>query len=378
LVLRRKNDGGSFAFWGGTALSDASGKWSFPDAEEGDYFLNVEAPGFAPLQNREMNWKSGASPLQLRLTRLVDVTFRLRAPDGAPVAGALVYGRLKPADPNAQIQRTALSDGAGNFTVAGVTPGTYALYLRAPQGYATLDSVVVSGDGAPVSLEVNLQKSGALRARVSDDKGRALGGAALTLGADASNSHNSDGDLGEDFALLASGGDRNALVSRDGDGTIEVQGLAPGLYTPRLYLPGYAPVSMAPTQIKAGETAALEVKLPARETPTLTLDLRTPDDKPWAAGEVTLRILPLAENGALGGGDDDGLPFFPGGPGGRRAVPDANGRVTLFPVKAGRYRIFTQPHAPNPDENAPDAAPVDVTISAQGARATVIMPKSGS
>ena len=373
LTLRRKNDGGSFAFWGGTALADADGKWSFPDAEEGDYFLNVEAPGFAPLQNREVNWKTGAPPLQIRLARLMDVTLQLRAPDGAPVADALVYARLKPADANAQIQRTALSDGAGNFVLSGVTPGTYALYVRAPQSYATPDAVVVGDENAPVNLRVALQKAGALRVVVSDDKGRALGGAALTLSAE---SPAINGDLGEDFGLLASGGDRNALVSRDGDGTIEVGGLPPGIYTPRLYLPGYAPVSLASIAIKAGATSELEVKLPARQTPTLTLDVRTLGDKPYTAGEVKLRILPLADNGSLGGGADD-LPFFPGGPGGRRAVPDANGRVVLFPVKAGRYRIFAQSHAPVPDRNTADAAPVDVTITPQGATATVIMPKEG-
>ena len=370
LTLRRKNDNGSFAFWGGTALTDAAGKWSFPDAEEGDYLLNVEAPGFAPIQNREVSGKADALPLQIRLVRLVDLTLQLRAPNGLPLANTSVFARLKPAGEGDPIQRAAVADGAGNLVVAGVIPGTYALYLRAPGSYAQIPLVIVGQDGAPVSLAVPLQKAGALRAILTDDRNRALGGATLTLTPNIA----SGGDVGEDFALLSSGGDRNALVTRDGDGTLDLDGLPPGLYTPRFFLPGYAPVSPSSVQIVAGQTAELKVQLPARETPTLTLDLRTQADKPYTAGEVTLRILPLANNGALGGDDGAGLPFFPGGPGGRRAVPDQNGRVTLFPVKIGRYRIFTQPRVQSPDQNVPDAAPVDVTITGQGATATVIMP----
>lgn len=368
LVLRRKQDSGAFAFWGGATQADAAGQWSFPDAEEGLYLLSVEAPGYAPIQNLEVNWKRGAAPLRLQLMPLVDLTFKLRAPDGKPVANAPVYAHLSSADPSGQIARAALSDAGGEFVVPGVRAGSYALYLRAPQGYATLDLTVSQADAA--AREVTLQAAGALRVRLSDDAGRALGGAALTLSAGAKG----DDVLGEDYALLASGGDRNALVTRDGDGSIEVGGLPPGRYTPRLYLPGYDAVAPQTIEIKAGEVAELNVKVPARQTPTLTLDLLTPVDKPYIAGEVSLRILPLADNGALGGGD---LPFFPGGTGGRRALPGADGRVTLFPVKEGRYRLFVTPRPQTPGEATPEATPVDVTITAQGATATAIVPGEG-
>ena len=368
LVLRRRDAKGSFGFWGAATQADANGTWSLPDAEEGAYYLNVEVPNYAPIQNLPVDWKRGAAPLQLRMTRLVELTLRLRAPDGSPVEGAPVYAGLRASQANASLSRSTPSNGQGDFAVPNVPPGQYRLYVRAPQGFALRD-VTIGELGAPVSLDLNLQAPGTLRARLTDSKGRALGGAALTLTAEASNAL--AGEPGEDFALLVSGNDRNALVTRDGDGLVELEGLPPGRYTPRFYLPGYAPVPIPAVEIKAGETAILEAKLPALDTPTLTLDLRTQKDEPYRAGEVTLRILPLADNGAMGG---DGLPFFPGGPGGRRALPDDKGRITLFPVKPGRYRVFAEPRPKSDNPNRRDAVPVDVTITAQGATATVVMP----
>ena len=214
---------------------------------------------------------------------------------------------------------------------------------------------------------------------------RALGGASLSLSpATVEESRRLSGfDYGpsDDFALLAASNNRNALVSLDGDGTLSLDGLPPGVYEPRVSLPGYRFDTLAPITIVAGETTELKIKAPTRRARTLNLQLRTPDDKPYTAGEVSLRILPIAANGQLGGdpppnpADADDLPFFPSSPGGRRVRPDAQGQAALFPVKAGRYRIFASPQIADPNKTPPQATPVDVTITAMGATATVIVPK---
>ena len=385
LSIWRSNPNQSVAFWGATAQSNDDGSFAIPDAEEGDYVLRAQAPGYADLTNLPIQWRSGDAPIKITLDRLLDFTLDLRAPDGSPVANAPVYLRLRPSDINGQKNLNVRADEQGAVAVTGIKPDKYGLYLRAPQGYASLFDVDVVEPQTP-PLTVQLQKAGALKLTVSDDLGRALGGANLSLSpATAEESQRLNGvkvGPADDFALLAAGNNRNDLVSRDGDGTLELDGLPPGVYAPGLFLPGYHFDTPEPITIVAGQTLDLKFKAPTRRARTLNLQLRTPDDKPYTAGEVSLRILPIAANGQLGGDpapnpdDADDLPFFPSGPGGRRVLPDAQGKVALFPVKAGRYRIFASPRIQDATRNAPEATPVDVTITATGATATVIVPKS--
>ena len=385
LSLRRVNSDLAVAFWGATAASDDAGQFVFPDAEIGDYYLTAEAPGYATIVGRLVEWRTGAPPVRLTMERLVELELQLSAPDGSPVAQAPVFARLRPADINDQTAQTALSDDEGRLRITNVKPGTYALYLRAPAGFATLQNLEIS-DGANAPRPLRLQEAGALRVQVADSLGRALGGATLSLApATIEEARRLGGDFdgpGDDYALLAAGNNRSLMVSRDGDGSIELDGLPPGRYAPRLFLPGYNFEDLPPVTIQAGAPTELRAQAPSRRARTLTLQLRTPDDRPYTAGEIALRILPIAANGQMGGDpppnpdDADELPFFPSGPGGRRALPDAQGVAELFPVKAGRYRIFAAPRRDDPNQKAPEATPVDVTIGATGATATVIVPNN--
>ena len=384
LSLRRTNPNLSVAFWGATAQSDDAGNFLFPDAEEGDYALSVQVPGYALLPYREVKWRAGEAPVRITLDRLLDFTLNIQASDGSPVANAPVFLRLRPADVNGQKFINTQSNDKGEVRVESTKPDKYNLYLRAPQGTALLfDLNVVEPETPPRTVQ--LEKAGALKLIFSDDLGRPLGGASLSLSPatveESRRLSGSEAGPGDDFALLAASNNRNALVSRDGDGTLDLDGLPPGVYAPRISLPGYRFDVIDPVTIVAGETTTLQIKAPTRRARTLNLQLRTPDDKPYTAGEVSLRILPIAANGQLGGDpppnpeDADDLPFFPSGPGGRRALPDAQGNVALFPVKAGRYRIFASPQSKKPGQNPPEATPVDVTITAAGATATVVVPK---
>ena len=383
LSLRRAQSDLSVAFWGATEAADGAGNFLFSDAEEGDYSLSIQAPGYADLPYYEVKWRAESSPLRLTLDRLIDFTFTLRAPDGSPLRNAPISLRLRPSDVNGQKFVNARTNAKGELRVTSVKPGQYALYLRAPQGIATLFDIDVIEPVTP-PRDITLQQGGALKMTVTDERGQPLGGANLSLApATVEESRRLGGPNngpGDDFAVLASSNNRNILVSRDGDGTIELDGLPPGLYTPRLSLPGYRFDTLPPIQIGIDAPTELKVSVPPRRARTLSLQLRTPADKPYTTGEVSLRILPIAANGQLGGDpapnpeEADELPFFPSGPGGRRVLPDAQGRVTLYPVKSGRYRIFASPQIKEAGQNPPEATPVDVTITATGATATVIVP----
>ena len=381
LSIRRSDTEAVAAYWGAATASDAAGRFVFPDAEEGDYILTAEATGYAILPYYQLKWRAGSAPLRVTLDRLVNFTLNLRAPDGTPLVETPVFVRLRPSDINGQKFINARTGEQGELPIQGVKPDAYRLYLRAPGAFATLDDLVVT-EPQTATRTVPLQSGGALKLSVVDDAGRALGGATLSLSPatieETRRLLGSDDGTVEDFALLAAAGNRNLLVSRDGDGTIDLDGLPPGLYTPRLSLPGYDFSVLQPVQIAEGKPVELRIEAPARRARSLELQLQTPDGKPYAAGEVSLRILPIAANGQLGGDPpptpDDDLPFFPSGAGGRRVRPDAAGHVALYPVKAGRYRIFAAPQPKEPGQNPPEAVPVDVTIPQNGATATVIVP----
>ena len=385
LSIQRSNSNAVAAFWGATTQSDGAGHFVFPDAEEGDYALSAEAPGYAPQPYLEVKWRAGNSPVRVTLDRLIDFALNLRASDGTPLQNAPVFVRLRPSDFNAQKLVSARTSERGELPIQGVKPDNYTLYLRAPGGFALVNDFAVTEPQTP-TRDVPLQRGGALKVTVADSLGRALGGASLSLSpATIEESRRLFGPNptpGEDFALLAASGNRNLLVSRDGDGTLELNGLPPGTYAPRLSLPGYDFPDLPPITLVADKPVELKFEALSRRARTLNLQLRSPGGQPYVAGEVSLRILPIAANGQLGGDpppnpeDADDLPFFPSGPGGRRVLPDAQGRVSLYPVKAGRYRIFAAPQPKEPGQNPPEATPVDVTITQTTATATVIVPSN--
>ena len=316
------------------------------------------------------------------MDRLIDFTLDLRAPDGTPLANSSVWARLRTPDFGEQRTFNARTNDKGELPIQGVKPGVYALYLRAPDSFAMLDDLAVIEQQMPVR-PVPLQKGGALKITVVDSLGQTLGGASLSLlPATIEESRrllgaNSGPD--EDFALLAAANNRSSLASRDGDGTIELDGVPPGVYAPQLSLPGYD-FQLQPMTIAADKAVELRAEAPSRRARTLNLRLVTPDGKPYAAGEVSLRILPIAANGQLGGDpppnpdDADDLPFFPSGVGGRRVLPDAQAAFRCIRSKPGATAFSRRRECASWGQNPLAATPVDVTISATAATATVIVP----
>ncbi len=397
ISLRRQDGSGAFTFWGAVAASDARGAWRFAQAEAGRYYLSAEVPGFAPISNQNVEWKAGDAPLQLRFERLVNLTLKVATPDGSPLANAPIWLRLRGDGSVGQITRRESTDETGTVVFDSLLPATYALFGAAPGGFASQSGVELRGNQ---SLEWTLQTGGALQIavveaaprRVGATK-RALGGATLSLtpenAAEAARSLGVGADLNENVALLAAGGDPLALLSRDGDGQISIASVPPGRYLARLNLPGYAAPAPQKVVVAGGKTAQLIFGLaPAATTPgeepasggaaaSLTLDLRIKDalgaEKSAPIGEWAVRVLPIDENGALAPETNEGGVFSAGGNAARRALSDSGGQITLFPLAAGRYRVFVAPRTP-PGTDPPEAASLDISVPASGAQATLVLP----
>ncbi len=384
ITIRRQDASGPATFWGAVTVSDARGAWRFDQAEAGRYFLSAEAPGFAPISNQSLGWKTGATPLHLRFERLVTLRLQIRAPGGAPLVKTPLWLRLRGDGEVGQVTRRTVSDEAGNAVFDGLLPSSYALFLAAPGGFALQNGLQLRADK---SLDLGLQSGGTLLVSVAQngDSARKLGGAILSLTpenpAEATRALGSSADLNENVALLAAGGDALSLLSRDGDGQIEIPALPPGRYAARLRLPGYPMPMVQVVTIAAGQTAKLEFALApnAGQVASLMLNLRVQDatgnQKSAPPGEWSLRVLPIDQNGALAPQARQDSAFSPDDNIARRALSDQNGQIRLFPLPVGRYRVFVAPRTPPNHDGEPEAASLDIDVPISGATASLTLPK---
>jgi len=390
LTVRRQEDNGPASFWGGEARSDDKGNFSFPKAQEGRYYLSVEAPNHAPLQNFPFVWNAQSPALRLTVRRLTRLTLHLTMPDGKALANAPVWIRTRAVDASPTTTRTS-TDANGDAQIPDLAPATYSLVVVAQNGVGVLPSAPVTWAPNGARLEVPLFKGGSIRIHVLDADGKALGGASLILfprsPEDASALGGQNADAGENWALVAAANAPQALVTRDGDGVLELSGIPAGHFSARLSLPGYG----APTRdfdALDGQTLDWEVPLPARRAASLTLSVKDGAGGSVRDSLVALRLLPLAADGTFAPDSPFGdtapfpgatqnappdLPFYTSGPGGRVARTDSNGQITLYPLKAGHYRVFASRPTPDSRLRAPVAAEgapldVEVTLSPDGSK----------
>jgi hypothetical protein len=186
VTVRRQDDLNAVAFWGAQVATNAQGEFSVPDAEEGSYYITVEAPTFAPVYNSSYILSPISTPVQVKLVRLVNLTLQVLKPDGLPLVKSKAFMRLRGGD---QSQRTPVSvttDAAGLVQKGDMMPGAYSLHVLAPgTGYAVLNNVNVKFSAKPEPVVVRLKTGGTLRvtARESaaDNAGRPLGGATFTM-----------------------------------------------------------------------------------------------------------------------------------------------------------------------------------------------------
>lgn len=373
ISVRRQEESGAHAFWGASAATGARGEFRFPGAEAGRYYISAESPGFAPISNRSLTWTADAAPLDLKLQRLVRLRLSVTRPDGSPAANAPFWVRLRGNGDAAQVTSRLRSDGAGQVEVASLAPATYSVFLTAPDGYARASEVNLRADA---TQKLALQPGGSLRATVreSGTDSRFVGGAILSLLPASTGTPRAPGPAPiEDAAFLAASGQRLDLFSRDGDGQIALDGVPPGRYTARLSVPGAASPPPQSVEIVAGASCALSWLVARAPGAPLTLQLNEPDGQIAAPGEATLRLLPINDDGTLRSAElSDDAPFVPGD-NGRRAVIEASGKITVFPLAPGRYRVFVARRQTQPDAGPSEAASLDVSIPPEGATASLVL-----
>lgn len=396
LTLRRQEDNGPSAFWGTEARANTDGQFRVSGAQEGRYFVSVEAPGYAPLSNLPLNWRAGLSPLRLSLSRLTRVVLLVSRADGTPLSNAPLWVRLRmpESNPNSQMSVVrATTDAQGEAVVPAVVPATYNLLVVSSEGIGLERDVPVAWNGAGARLGVRLKTGATFKIKADDAQGQSLGGASLSLlprsSEEAARLGGAGASAGENWALNAAANSPRSIVTLDGDGTLELPNLPAGLFTARLSLPGYGAITRD-IETGNGQTVEWTADFPTHRAATLVLDVRDADGRPVVDSLVALRLLPLAADGSfapsspfegttdLDGNGLPGLPFFVSGPGGRIGRTDAQSQLTLFPLKEGRYRVFASRPMPGDWLRFPvarEGAPLDIQVTLdQPNKATVQVP----
>jgi hypothetical protein len=399
VTIQRESDIGTFAFWGAVTVTDAKGFFSFPDAEDGAYLISAEAPGYAPQQNRPLRVSEGSTTWNVRLDRLATLALRLVGPDGAPLAKSRAVVRLSRAE-GANVPQRRTTEADGIVKLEGNVPGRYSLEVAAPGGgFAAPRDVEVKDADKPTPIDIRLQRGGDLKitARDANDANKLLGGATLSLSAtlEPTAEERKAGRLSARVlsnlqTLYAWSPDGSGAATRDGDGELLLRDLPPGRYRAKLVLPAYAPSETREIEVKAGNSAALDFALrPQTRASSLKIRLRDKNNLPLANRDWSLQLRSMAPApefapGTAGAPGVPGAPDAPAPPPGleeapdqgafgvlsRRARSDAEGVVTLFPLRAGRWRVQVFP----PREEAGRATAVaqqEVNVGEAGGEATL-------
>ncbi|HEY0073444.1 MAG TPA: carboxypeptidase-like regulatory domain-containing protein [Abditibacteriaceae bacterium] len=357
VALRRQDNESvvTAAFWGGKQLTGADGVFSFPEAEEGIYYLTVDAEGYENF-NWTLEWKPQSPTFWAKMLKLTPQPLRVLKTDGQPAAGAKVFLHFR-ALPPGHISFYSYEAGAdGRINVPSLTPANYWVHAVAPGlGYAIMPNLIVK-ENEPQLIDLKFQPGGRARAVAKTADGRPLGGAALALSEllpDTANELGGATAQGNDGAIYLQTQHRSTLVTQDGSGQMELQDVAPGRYQARLYIPGEANPPMQTIEVKNdGTTEVSGVYNLQNQKASIEVTVQTPDDKPAANREFVASLQPL-RNGQPVPAGQVGPPVPPDvapttsnlfqGVLSRRFKTDANGKATLFPLSAGDWQITIFP-----------------------------------
>ncbi|HEU5055484.1 MAG TPA: carboxypeptidase regulatory-like domain-containing protein, partial [Kofleriaceae bacterium] len=135
-----------------TARSDASGLVRFTGLPQGRYEVSAHGPGES---SRLVQVSPGTT--EIALATATDVRGRVRADDGAAVRATVT---LVPA-PGDLAVRTAETDAAGTFSIAGVPPGRWDVEVDAI-GHVPAAAYVLDASGARADLDLRVRRGGAV------------------------------------------------------------------------------------------------------------------------------------------------------------------------------------------------------------------------
>lgn len=388
ITVRRQNDIEAQVFWGTRVYSDARGQFSIPDAEEGSYYVSVDAEGYAPVQSKPFVLNESVSPLQLQLLRLTELKLRLLKTDGSPLANSFVSLRVSGDGSAGQSFPHPQTDGEGLITLPSLIPARYTLQILTNDGYAIVPQVEARPDIKPAPLEVRLKAGGTLHLTARDANGRGLGGASLYIAPVQDEARaRAEGRLNnplnaDDTTLYIIQKQRATLITRDGDGLINLEDVAPGRYSLRVFLPGYEAPSPQTVEVKEGETTNLNFDFPTLSGATAPLEVTFQDQKGAPLADTILYLqLRLSANGAADATNAEMPPPPPGAPQGvpveffngvlRRIQTDAQGKATIFPLRPGKWTVTASQPRDMENKTQLSFAPQTVTVSPQGATLTL-------
>ena len=318
----------------------------------------VEADGYVRYRFGPVTVEPGKTArVDAELTPAVSVAGVVVDPDGNPVAGARVT--LSPSqdeggDGSVRIRRvsaaigddapgfiggpgveTQSSDQDGRFKLDGLKPGRYDL-LATHRDWAASDKTTLTlEEGRPIDdIRVVLNVGGAVTGIVYAPDGEVAPGARVTL--TERTDPTDEADVASRLIDAWSSGPQSQNATADGDGRYEVRGLKPGAYVatakPKrkggamgnfaIAFAGFGGESPdgAPVTVEAGETATLDLSLPA----TGRLE-----------GLVMNGGAPLPNAGVKLSKKDSHMPSF----GGPNATTDDRGEFVIEDVEPGEYKL---------------------------------------
>lgn len=377
VTLRRQDHNPHVAYWGGFASTGPDGKFKFPEAEEGKYYLNADLGGYSTLSNSNIIWEVNKAPLSLVMQKLATLRLKLTKPDNSPLASTRIQVRLR-GDMEAGVRmQTATTDSEGILTVTGVYPSTYSIFAAANgQGYTYRHQEKIQWVAEPAPVPLQLQGGGELKLVVAEKAGAEaplvpVGGASLVLtampGIEALDGPGATPNPGENLATVTSGLDRSGIFSSDGEGLIQLKDLPPGKYRARVYLSGRPPAEKE-IEISGSSPSQVEITFPPVSAGRVHFVAVGQDGKPLANRAWTVRVMSLSGNTEE---PVPGAPVLPRG-GARRATSNAEGKFTLYPLRPGKYRFWVAAY--NPDGETGPAVNVQAEATSDGSTVTVRFP----
>lgn len=274
VIVRRRLETKSAAFWGGAAQTDARGDFVLEDAEEGDYEIGGESLGLfrAPEAFVPYRLTRTSPPAQVTLPARIRISLQVLGPDGQRVAGQqlLLAARHK------------AEDGVTHWRFDSQPAPTQALSLMLNPGSGLFVSCFALGwgfvdcgpmpEGSSQALALTLRKGGSLRLQaVEEGSGRPIAGAVSNIRvpepsdfaqaqAQAPASEVGSGMPG-DIAILFHFEARQRGMATGLDGAFTIQNLRPGFYNVDLTRPGFEEPKPQLVRIEEGQATTCTITL---------------------------------------------------------------------------------------------------------------------
>lgn len=160
-----------------SATADAAGSYTFAVVPQGTYTLTAVASNYGS-QSQQVTVVPGGSAAQNFSLSLLPGSLRGQVTDNVtaqPINGATV------AYTTGAVTTSATADASGNYTLAGVPPGSYTLNTTAPGYSGQSQTVVVSANAASTQNFSLAPLPGSISGRLSDSlTGKLIGGAMIS------------------------------------------------------------------------------------------------------------------------------------------------------------------------------------------------------